>query len=96
MFPILPILILLFLGPANAERLAVEGRFPTAVLAAGLGRTAPACAATVAPEEASARIAERRTTQGSLAFAALAPRTRARAAVRENPGCPPRAGPRIA
>lgn len=33
MFPILPVLILLLLGPANAERLAVEGRLPATLLA---------------------------------------------------------------
>lgn len=42
MFPILPILILLLMGPANAERLAVEGRLPAALLAVHRSMVVPA------------------------------------------------------
>lgn len=49
MFPILPILILLLLGPANAERLAAEGRLPAGLLAVHLAHVAPVRATVVAP-----------------------------------------------
>lgn len=49
MFPILPILILLLMGPANAERLAVEGRLPAALLAVHRQMVAPVHAWVEAP-----------------------------------------------
>ena len=54
MFPILPILILLLMGPANAERLAVEGRLPSALLAAHRAMIQPIRATVVAPVEQEA------------------------------------------
>ena len=54
MFPILPILILLLMGPANAERLAVEGRLPSALLAAHRAMVQPIRATVAAPVEQEA------------------------------------------
>lgn len=99
MFPILPILILLLLGPANAERLASEGRLHPALLAVHRTMVAPVRAVVVAAVEetptrasatrkpdAPARV--RRTVFGNaLAYAAVAPLL---------PACPPRAGPQVA
>jgi len=49
MFPILPILILLLMGPANAERLAVEGRLPAALLAVHRSMVVPVRVSVEAP-----------------------------------------------
>lgn len=53
MFPILPLLILFLLGPANAERLAGEGRLPPALLAVHRSMVEPLRATLVAPAEAT-------------------------------------------
>jgi hypothetical protein len=96
MFPILPILILLLLGPTNVERLAVEGRLPAALLAAHRSMVAPIRATVVAPVEEEAPIAAARkrgpTVVGRNARVATL-WTAAMAVVL--PGCPPRAGPQV-
>lgn len=97
MFPILPILILLLLGPANAERLAAEGRLPAALLAVHLAQSAPVVANVVAPVEKSERCAETYSAGKGQPAASRIGRTPPQSvAVWENPGCPPRAGPQVA
>ena len=94
MFPLLPILILLLLGPANAERLAFEGRLPAAVAA----HLVPVRATVVAPCETEApRTATLRS--GPLKSDGIdEAMPLRRAAVQETllPAAPPRAGPQVA
>lgn len=95
MFPILPVLILLLLGPANAERLAVEGRLPATLLAVHRAMAPVAVVATVeeaeVPETAvpankrTARV--RKTTEFAEDH---------RLAKGVDWSCPTRAGPAIA
>lgn len=93
MFPILPILILLLMGPANAERLADAGRLPSALLAAHR-RMAPVCAFIVAPVEAVAPRADFRPPIVRRTKAAVVV-TPAHSLVDDGfaPGWPTRAGP---
>ncbi len=93
MFPILPILILLLLGPANAERLAVEGRLPYALLA----MVQPVRATVEAPIEAEVPAEDvREGDKRPLVHgdAPLSPRTQE--ADGFLPHAPTRAGPRVA
>lgn len=97
MLPILPILILLFLGPANADRLAAEGRLPAALLAVHLARTMPAGVAAVAPVEEAERVASADAPcEMRPVSVRVGPAPRGVKAVWGNPGCPPRAGPSVA
>ena len=97
MFPILPILILLLMGPANAERLAVEGRLPAALLAAHRSMVAPLRVAVIAPVEeeapltASLRSGRRLAVSVSIALPPVPTVVEAFA-----PGWPTRAGPKVA
>lgn len=97
MFPILPILILLLLGPANAERLAVEGRLPAALLAAHRSMVAPIRATVVAPvEEETSRTATLRSVKRpSVAAGTVLPPVPT-AFEGFAPGWPTRAGPAVA
>ncbi len=96
MFPILPILILLFLGPANAERLAFEGRLPAAILAVHLAKSAP-LRAVAAPVAESPKIAVARASNTDAPFRTLTPISLPRVAAEGGffPACPPRAGPQV-
>lgn len=93
MLPILPILILLLLGPANAERLAVEGRLPAALLAVHRAMVVPVRVTIVAQAEeesgtASSQNAFRPVVRRRAKWTDAGP-LRLLAA----PGCPTRAGP---
>ncbi|GEM_PF-5821497 len=98
MFPILPLLILLLMGPANAERLAVEGRLPPALLAVHRAMAVPACAVVVAPVEeeplpGTAGAPPARTRRKSVRIAPDAGAFRSETLIA---ACPPRAGPGLA
>ncbi|RYG24604.1 hypothetical protein EON82_10135 [bacterium] len=94
MFPILPILILLLLGPANAERLAVEGRLPAALLAAHRSMVAPIRATVVAPVEEEAPRTVARQSVRWIAETPKSPLVRSgRDPLGFNWSCPTRAGP---
>lgn len=92
MFPILPILILLLLGPTNVERLAVEGRLPAALLAVHLAHTAPVRATVVAPAEDEAGAPASEPSRWVPAHSTTPPRV-VRAQALLDLACPPRAGP---
>ena len=96
MFPLLPILILLFLGPVNADRLAAEGRLPAALLAVHLARSVPARVAAVTVEKAEEPARTRSTRTIRPASCRIDGTPTPVGAVWTNPGCPPRAGPSVA
>ena len=97
MFPLFPILILLLLGPANAERLAVEGRLPAALLAVHRSMVAPIRATVVAPveEEHSVSAARESGKQRFVCGELSKLRWDRRAALCVNWAYPTRAGPEI-
>jgi hypothetical protein len=96
MFPILPILILLLLGPANAERLAVEGRLPAALLAAHRSMVAPLRATVVAQvEEQTPVAAARKGSERSVNAPRVEFNWDGRLALGLDWSCPTRAGPTV-
>ena len=97
MFPILPILILLLLGPANAERLAVEGRLPAVLLAFHRTMAPPVRAVVVAPVETepSAPPLRKRSPRPQKTASILQTRT-GYGCLGVYAGWPTRAGPSVA
>ena len=96
MFPILPILILLLLGPANAERLAVEGRLPSVLLAAHRAMVVPVRATVEAPVEEEAPVCAAPQSDKRLPAAPMPVPPTPFAQDVALPGSPTRAGPSVA